>query len=203
MSEPLRTVVAFLGRDGSTFDQAELGRGPARVTHSSTRPDSSGRVWKWRHERAASVRLLVAATLIGAVSGCGSSGPGATANPTLSPPPTPTPLPSSTPTPSSTPSIQYVIALELLAPLEPGTYFIDPDGDSSAPRRVAYDIPAEGRQQWIGAAKFSDVGPSGLSITTVSNLVSDGCRDHTWAAPPADRASMTSLSRWQIWPRSR
>jgi hypothetical protein len=31
---------------------------------------------------------------------------------------------------------------------------------------------------WIGGAKFSDVGHVGVSITTVVNLVRDGCREH-------------------------
>jgi hypothetical protein len=80
--------------------------------------------------------------------------------------------------------MQDVMKLEHFAPLEPGTYFIDPDGDPSTPLRVVYEVPAEGWSQWIGAAKFSDVGHVGLSITTVTNLVSDGCRDHSWADPP-------------------
>lgn len=79
---------------------------------------------------------------------------------------------------------QDIWTFEPFSDLEPGTYFIDPDLDPSTPLRVTYEIPAEGWQQWIGAAKFSDAGHSGVSITTVSNLVTDGCRDHSWAAPP-------------------
>jgi len=70
------------------------------------------------------------------------------------------------------------------APLEPGTYFIDPDGDPSTPLRVVYEVPVEGWSQWIGAAKFADDGHVGVSITTVTNLVRHGCRDHSWADPP-------------------
>ena len=70
------------------------------------------------------------------------------------------------------------------APLEPGTYFIDPDGDPSTPLRVVYEVPAEGWSMWIGAAKFADDGHVGVSITTVTNLVRHGCRDHSWADPP-------------------
>jgi hypothetical protein len=70
------------------------------------------------------------------------------------------------------------------APLEPGPYFIDPDGDDSTPLRVVYEIPAEGWIMWIGAAKSSDVGYVSVSITTVTNLVSDGCHDHSSADPP-------------------
>ena len=74
--------------------------------------------------------------------------------------------------------------LEPFAPLEPGTYFIDPDLDPSTPLRVAYEVPVEGWSQWIGAAKFADDGHVGVSITTVTNLVRHGCRDHSWADPP-------------------
>jgi hypothetical protein len=82
------------------------------------------------------------------------------------------------------PTAQDVMAIEYFAPLEPGTYFIDPDLDPSTPLRVVYGIPAEGWQSWIGAAKFAGDGHVGLSITTVSNLVTHGCRDHSWADPP-------------------
>jgi hypothetical protein len=68
--------------------------------------------------------------------------------------------------------------------LEPGTYAIDPDLDPSTPLRVTWEIPAAGWKSWIGAAKFSDAGHTAVSISTVSNLVSDGCRDHAWADPP-------------------
>jgi hypothetical protein len=140
---------------------------------------------------------LVAAIVMSVVSGCGSSGPGATANPTLSAPPTPTttlmPTPSSAPAPSSTPSIQDVMKIAHFAPLDPGPYFIDPDGDDSTPLRVVYEIPAEGWLMWIGAGKRSDVGYVGVSITTVANLVRHGCRDHRWAAPPVG-PSVTDLA---------
>ncbi len=74
--------------------------------------------------------------------------------------------------------------LEPFAALEPGTYFIDPDGDPSTPLRVVYEVPFEGWAMWIGAAKFADDGHVGVSITTVTNLVQHGCRDHSWADPP-------------------
>jgi len=70
------------------------------------------------------------------------------------------------------------------APLEPGTYFIDPDLDPSTPLRVVYEVPAEGWTMWIGAAKSADDGHVMVSITTVTNLVRHGCRDHSWADPP-------------------
>lgn len=85
---------------------------------------------------------------------------------------------------SSTPPVQDVMQLEYFAPLAPGAYSIDPDLDPSTSLRVVYEIPGEGWSRWIGAAKFSDVGHVGVSITTVTNLVRHGCRDHSWADPP-------------------
>jgi hypothetical protein len=78
--------------------------------------------------------------------------------------------------------------IEYFAPLEPGTYSIDPDVDPSTPLRVVYEIPAEGWLRWIGAAKRADDGHVGVSITTVTNLVRHGCRDHTWADPPVGQS---------------
>ena len=86
--------------------------------------------------------------------------------------------------PTASPTIQDIMELEPFAPLEPGTYFIDPDGDPSTPLRVVYEVPAGGWSMWIGAAKFADDGHVGVSITTVTNLVRHGCRDHSWADPP-------------------
>lgn len=80
------------------------------------------------------------------------------------------------------------------APLDPGTYFIDADLDPSTTLRVEYQVPAEGWSKWIGAVKFNDDGGHvGVSITTVVNLVSDGCRDHSWADPPVG-PSVTDLA---------
>ncbi|HEX2404694.1 MAG TPA: hypothetical protein VHM29_08325 [Acidimicrobiia bacterium] len=87
--------------------------------------------------------------------------------------------------PSATSTAQDVMDIGPFAPLDPGTYFIDPDLDLSTPLRVVYEIPAEGWSQWIGAAKFNDDdGHVGVSIATVNNLVTDGCHDHSWADPP-------------------
>ncbi|MFN8234436.1 MAG: hypothetical protein U0V56_13555 [Actinomycetota bacterium] len=71
-----------------------------------------------------------------------------------------------------------------MVPVEPGTYFVDADLDPSTPLRVVYDLPAEGWSSWIGAAKFGpDDGHVGVSITTVVNLVTHGCRNHFSARP--------------------
>jgi len=95
------------------------------------------------------------------------------------------------------------MALEPLGPIDAGTYFIDPDGDTSTPLRVVYEVPADGWSEWIGAAKFSDIGHVGVSITTVSNLVTDGCTNHMWADPPVGpsvddlAAAMTELAPFE------
>ncbi|MGH2754638.1 MAG: hypothetical protein ACRDLB_09400 [Actinomycetota bacterium] len=70
------------------------------------------------------------------------------------------------------------------APLEPGTYFMDPDLDLSTTPRVVYTIPADGWSQWLGAVKFAEDGHVAVSISTVTNLVRHGCRDHSRADPP-------------------
>jgi len=122
-----------------------------------------------RHRPQLGLALLVA--LAGCAPGTGSSAP------RTSSPPTPS-------EPSPTLTVQDVMALEPFAPLEPGTYSIDPDGDPSTQLRVVYEVPVEGWSQWIGAVKFADDGHVGMSVTTVTNLVRHGCRDHSWADPP-------------------
>jgi len=139
------------------------------------------------------LRLLTAAVIVGIASGCGSSGAGTTAKAMITPSPASTPSAAASP-PVATPVIQDVMALGEFSKLTPGTYSIDPDGDPSTPLRVVYEVAADGWQQWIGAAKFSDVGHTGLSITTVTNLVTDGCRNHSWADPPVG-PSVSDLAR--------
>jgi hypothetical protein len=120
-------------------------------------------------------RLQLGLALLVALTGCALDA-GTTASGTSAPP--------SSSEPSSTPPIQDIMEIEPFAPLEPGTYFIDPDLDSSTPLRVVYEVP-EGWSQWIGATKSSDDGNYVMvSITTVTNLVRHGCRDHSWADPP-------------------
>jgi hypothetical protein len=97
---------------------------------------------------------------------------------------TTTPSPTATFDSSPTPAVHDIMEIPYFDPLEPGTYSIDPDLDPATPLRVIYEIRADGWSQWIGAAKFAGDGHVGVSITTVSNLVSHGCRDHAWADPP-------------------
>jgi hypothetical protein len=122
--------------------------------------------------------------LLLAVGAC-SSGPGATD--------TTAPASAAPSEPSPTPTIQDIWNFEPLGPIEPGTYFIDPDLDPSTPLRVVYEVPAQGWSMWVGAAKFAGEGHVGVSITTVTNLVTHGCRDHSWADPPVG-ASVDDLA---------
>lgn len=125
---------------------------------------------KTRHARP----LALAAML---VAGACTSGPEAAEAPAPS-----SVTPSETDTASA---MRDMMDFEPLGPIESGTYFIDADLDPSTPLRVVYEIPAEGWSQWIGAAKFGPGdGHVGVSITTVVNLVTDGCRDHIAADPP-------------------
>jgi hypothetical protein len=77
--------------------------------------------------------------------------------------------------------------LEVEGELEPGPYFIDPDGDASTPLTVTYEIADEGWGQWLGAAKLTNGLTNGphvnLSITTVTNVTTDACLDHQPADP--------------------
>ena len=121
------------------------------------------------HRPQLGLALLVA--LAGCAPGTGTSAPRTSA------PPAPS-------EPSPTPTVQDIMELAPFAPLEPGTYSIDPDLDPSTPLRVVYEVPFEGWSMWIGAAKPADEGHVMVSITTVTNLVRHGCRDHSWADPP-------------------
>jgi hypothetical protein len=68
--------------------------------------------------------------------------------------------------------------------LEPGSYFIDPDGDASTPLRVTFEVAAEGWGGWLGT--YKEPPGSGrviLSITTVDNVVREACSDQRPAEP--------------------
>jgi hypothetical protein len=96
----------------------------------------------------------------------------------------PSPVPPSDPSPTQT--VRDIMEQPGFAALQPGMYFMDPDQDRSTPLRVVYEVPAEGWSQWFGAVKFAadEVGHVAVSITTVTNVVRHGCRDHSPADPP-------------------
>lgn len=71
--------------------------------------------------------------------------------------------------------------LSVQGELDPGVYSIDPDGDPGTPLQVTFTVTGEGWEPWFGASKF---GSSTLSITSVSNLVADGCLGDAPADPP-------------------
>ena len=85
--------------------------------------------------------------------------------------------------------------------LQPGQYFIDPDGDPSTPLRVTFEVAAEKWAQWIPVSKITadDDGPHiMLSITTVTNLTTDACLNHTPRDPavgPSVEDLATALSQ--------
>lgn len=91
----------------------------------------------------------------------GSASSAAGADTTRPPPAEPT---GSAPTPE----VRDVAEIGDFAPLERGTYSIDPDLDPATALRVVYEIPAEGWTRWIGAAKFSDVGHVGVKRQTTA-----------------------------------
>jgi hypothetical protein len=126
--------------------------------------------WEGRPGAAAMI-AVVALVLVPIFTGCASDDPAkATA-------------PKTTTATTSTAIVQNVMELEDFAPLEPGTYFIDPDADPSTPLRVVYEVPVEGWLQWFGAFKESDETRVSASVTTVRNVVRHGCRDHRPADP--------------------
>jgi hypothetical protein len=120
---------------------------------------------------------LLGAALLIALAAC-------TSEPATSPPSSAAETTSDEP--SATPKRQDVMELEEFAPLDPGLYSIDPDLDPSTPLRVTYEVPSDGWAQWTGAVKWDDVTKQldAVAITTVTNLVRDGCLDHSYAEPP-------------------
>ena len=71
------------------------------------------------------------------------------------------PSPTGVTASSPSPAIQDIGELEFFAPLEPGTYFIDPDADPSTPLRVVYEVAEEGWDS--GAARSSSTVRTGTS----------------------------------------
>jgi hypothetical protein len=82
---------------------------------------------------------------------------------------------------------------EGMSELPPGRYSIDPDGDDATPLRVSFQVSAEGWTPWLGAYKFRDDALSSFSITTVTNLVTNGCTAH-FPLDPAVGPSVDDLA---------
>jgi hypothetical protein len=114
------------------------------------------------------IRLLVAALAL-ALGACG--------------PETMSSAPSTPSTVDQDREIQDMWGQPQLEPVKPGTYFMDPDLDPTTPLRVVFELSADGWSQWAGAVKFADEGHVAVSVTTVRNIVSDGCLDHSHADP--------------------
>lgn len=140
---------------------------------------------------------LTAALLItGCSSGDKTTDPTSTRQPVTSQPASPT-------------TVRDDMDLPHFAPLDPGTYSIDPDGDPATSLRVLYTVPTDGWLMWIGAAKTEPVPNTanrhvGVSIATVTNLVVDGCHDHNPANPPIGATvddlatALTELAPFQV-----
>ena len=58
----------------------------------------------------------------------------------------------------------------------PGTYFIDPDGDSATPLMVTFEVAADGWSGGIGGpAKYHAAGHTALAFLTVDNVTEAAC----------------------------
>ena len=111
-------------------------------------------------------------------------------------------------TPTSVPAVpppRDLLTVEADQPIEPGLYFVDPDGDPATPLRVTFQVAEKGWiGGWFGPLKPTDDGHVVLSITTVTNLVTDGCTDHTPAVPPVGptvddlAAGLAGLSPFEV-----
>ena len=102
------------------------------------------------------------------------------------------------------PPAKEVPQVEEFIPLEPGRWFVDPDGDPATPMRVSFEIAAEGWKSWFGAVAFSGASHVVLTTMTVDNLVADACTDHTPADPPVGptvedlAAALTQLAPFEV-----
>ena len=122
-----------------------------------------------------------------AVAGCAAGG-SATA-PAESAAITPVAAATASPCPTPAGTVPNVFSVPgEFAELEPReTYWVDPDFDPCTPLRVLYTIPADGWLAWTGTFKPEEGAEDrrvGVSIVTVTNLVVEGCTDHSLADPP-------------------
>lgn len=86
--------------------------------------------------------------------------------------------------PDARPPGREVPQVEDFVPLEPGRWYVDPDGDPSTALRVGFDIRADGWSSWLGTVKLGAATHALLTVTTVDNLVQHACTDHSPADPP-------------------
>jgi hypothetical protein len=157
------------------------------------------------------VRSLSAVGLLIAMVGCAGANLATPPAETATTRPVATATPSPCPTPGGTvPNVSSVPGD--FPELDPGTtYWVDPDDDPCTSLRVLYTIPAAGWLAWIGTFKNEDGAPVGaperrvgVSIATVTNLVVDGCTDHTLADPPVGptvddlATALTNLGPFQV-----
>jgi hypothetical protein len=154
----------------------------------STGPESTTRrpSGRWIMVAAAVAVVAVVGTLIVAAGGDDENPVDTATSPTTAAAPAPAPA-----------APQDVMQVDGTR-LELGSYVIDPSGDDTTPVRVTYDVAADGWDPWPGAVKHSSAGHALLTITTVPNLVTDGCLDHTPAVPPVGASVddlVTALSR--------
>ena len=94
-------------------------------------------------------------------------------------------VPATTPPTTAGPQDMIAVQETGVAVLEPGRYFIDPDGDDATPLRVTFEIAAEGWSPWIGTVKdpLPDSGRTSISITTVTNVAADACAGNALLDP--------------------
>jgi hypothetical protein len=102
---------------------------------------------------------------------------------------------------SPVPSPSPVDVTSVTGALEPGTYFVDPDGEPSTPLTVSFGVEADGWSPWLGTSKEDRMA---VSITTVSNVVADGCAGDAPADPPVGptvddlAAALTHLAPFEV-----
>ena len=130
-----------------------------------TPPRSSGR---WLRVAAAAAVIAIVGTLLVVAAGDDDDPVDTSKSPTTAAPPAP-----------AQDIAKVEGASEGFVRLEPGLYFTDPDLDPTTPLRVTYEVKGEGWETWFGAVKPTSFGFTMLTITEMTNLVSDGCLDHT------------------------
>lgn len=140
--------------------------------------------------KARTILILALALTLAACETSGTSIASLSASSAPSPTPSVAPAPSvsARPSPTAVPAPTYpanVMDVPDFSPLEVETYFVEP---AATDMRVYYTIPTEGWMSWFGAFKFGqgtvDPPPTvGLSIINVTNVVVDGCTDHSGTSP--------------------